>query len=695
MNVDQSLLKEAISGVQNSDWNRALEYSSRLLEIKPNEPDFLHIYAIAQTNKGLHDVAEEAVQKAIKINSKEPSYHNTLGMIWKTKFRYLEALKEFEIAAKLAPQIASYHAHIGMMLYILREFTQALPILEKAIYLSPTFSIPYLHLGLCYEGIGSNESALKYLIKAAELAPNNDAINSDLLSYLLRNHNFGLAIEIAKDLVKRMPYSEKLFSLLAEAYYLDGDHENAVAIYNEAAEKFPENVFFKIQKILLFPHIPTSNDEIDQVRKKFFNDVEQLLLEKPNLEKPEQNEFKFPFYHNYYGRDDKILRLKLAELFSTVSPTLNYISPHCIDYKKPSRPIKIAFIDNFFFKNQAGKLYEKLIEIFSRNPAYEVFFLTFINKKSSFLQKIAEHCRLLVLPSDLSAAREVVSALKLDIILYTEISLSFTTYLLAFARLAPVQAVFAGGHPMTSGIGSIDYALSYRDFESQNSQEHYSEKLILMACVPEIISRPILPSVIKSRQELGLPEGKLYGLPIMAFRIHPDMDEVFFKILERDDAAKIVLLANPGKWKILLEKRFTKTIPEPYRSRIFIRDLAESEIFDHVVLNFDVVLDPFYFSMRTTLFSIFAANIPVVTLQGKFLRGLGTAGCYKKMGIEEMIAKTSEEYVDLAYKIANNVDFKQKISDKIRAANSVLYDNISIAESLAKFIEEVVPQPSP
>ena len=60
------------------------------------------------------------------------------------------------------------------------------------------------------------------------------------------------------------------------------------------------------------------------------------------------------------------------------------------------------------------------------------------------------------------------------------------TYFLAFARLAKVQCV-SWGHPVTTGLTTIDYFVSHQLLEEEDpvaAQSHYSEKLILLSQPP-------------------------------------------------------------------------------------------------------------------------------------------------------------------------------------------------------------------
>jgi hypothetical protein len=77
-----------------------------------------------------------------------------------------------------------------------------------------------------------------------------------------------------------------------------------------------------------------------------------------------------------------------------------------------------------------------------------------------------------------------VEALDLDILLYLDLTMSPHATRVAMARLARVQAT-THGHPVTSGIPSVDYYISWGAAELESAQSHYSENLELLdATVP-------------------------------------------------------------------------------------------------------------------------------------------------------------------------------------------------------------------
>lgn len=76
----------------------------------------------------------------------------------------------------------------------------------------------------------------------------------------------------------------------------------------------------------------------------------------------------------------------------------------------------------------------------------------------------------------LSDAKKEITALSLDVLIYPEIGMDAWIYYLAHARLAPIQCMF-WGHPITSGLTSIDYYVISGTFTlyiaTQSRIEHF------------------------------------------------------------------------------------------------------------------------------------------------------------------------------------------------------------------------------
>lgn len=104
----------------------------------------------------------------------------------------------------------------------------------------------------------------------------------------------------------------------------------------------------------------------------------------------------------------------------------------------------------------------------------------------------------------------------------------------------------------------------------------------------------------------------------------------------------------------------------------------------------DVLLDPPAFGGGNTSYEAFAMGTPIVTWPGPFMRGRVTLGCYREMGIDDLIVASAEDYVRLALRLANDRDFRNAMSAKIKERSHVLYENRAVISELEDFFVAAV-----
>ena len=92
-----------------------------------------------------------------------------------------------------------------------------------------------------------------------------------------------------------------------------------------------------------------------------------------------------------------------------------------------------------------------------------------------------------------------------------------------------------------------------------------------------------------------------------------------------------------------------------------------------------MILDPFYFGGCNSSCDAFALGAPVVTLPGFLLPGRFTLGLYREMGIEGAVARSPEEYVELALRIAGS---RGELSAAILGKKDVLFERPDCGKAL-------------
>jgi protein O-GlcNAc transferase len=295
----------------------------------------------------------------------------------------------------------------------------------------------------------------------------------------------------------------------------------------------------------------------------------------------------------------------------------------------------------------------------------------------------------LELPGTLPEARRAIGDLRPDILYYCDIGMDALSYSLAFSRLAPVQCV-TWGHPLTTGIPTMDYFISSRLMEPPDAEDHYTEKLVPLDSLSIYYHRPPAPAPA-SRPDFGLhPDAHLYVCPQSIYKFHPEFDRLLGEILRRDPQGRVVLI----RWAYqhsddLLRQRFATVMPDVLDRVDFIPRLQQSQFVSLLGLA-DVLLDPIHFGGGHTSLDALAQGTPVVTLPGRFLRGRITLGLYRKMGFMECVADDPEQYVAIAVRLGTDPDYRRQVHERIREANAALFEDRDSVVQLEAFFRQAV-----
>tara|TARA_X000000368_G_scaffold418991_1_gene421316 strand:+ start:4687 stop:6396 length:1710 start_codon:yes stop_codon:yes gene_type:complete len=268
-------------------------------------------------------------------------------------------------------------------------------------------------------------------------------------------------------------------------------------------------------------------------------------------------------------------------------------------------------------------------------------------------------------PKWLSYTRDKIASMKLDIIFYPDLTMSTMTHRLAMSRLAPIQ-VTSHGHPVTSGIPTVDYYVSWEAAEIDTASEHYIEKLVLLPSnnihqyynpvFKGGISTITKQTVNNSSRDILYPDisGKRWYVCMQKpFKLHPCFGNMLQNVLEKDDEGIIILHGGAERdWGLDMSRVY------------YLNELPHHELLA-LYREADVVLDSYYAGGCTTTREAFEMGAVVVTLPAKYLGGRWTKAYYDILGVSDAIAKDEDDYAKLAVSIACNPSLKASISSKI------------------------------
>ncbi|MEI6747262.1 MAG: methyltransferase domain-containing protein, partial [Methylococcaceae bacterium] len=338
------------------------------------------------------------------------------------------------------------------------------------------------------------------------------------------------------------------------------------------------------------------------------------------------------------------------------------------------------------YEHTIGKFFRGILKNINRNQ-FEIFVFVTTTKQDEVTSWIINHSdHFEVLPSTLAEARQQIASHSLDILVYTDIGMDPFTYYLAFSRLAPVQCVLYG-HPDTTGIPTIDYYLSGGACESETADSHYTEKLVRLDSnsTYTYYYRPNNRATQKTRADFNLPESlHLYTCAQSLFKIHPEMDAVFDEILARDLEGRLVLFDDVKQRRVELFKNRLQKRMRHYDRVIFLPRMTLPDFLQVLNLS-DALLDSFHFCGGNTSFDSFAAESPIVTLPGEFMRGRQTLGLYNRMSFTDLVASDKADYIDKVLRLGTDVEFRKNMRDKLIERVSVIFEDSGVVHALEQF----------
>ena len=578
-------------------------------------------------------------------------------------------------AAALRPQDGGIARNYGAVLARQKRLPEAVREFKRALAIDSGDSEAAAMLAKAQGSLGHQEDALSILRAARVKAPNNIDLMSRMANLLARRP---VAIAGSEGFAER----RLLLLDLARELERDGRLSEAEARYSECLTLAPDPGL-EVRRALLLPPIPADEAEIASRRRGLAERLDTLAARPLAITDSYESVRRTAFYLAYHQQDDRALQEQIAQFHLKTCPALAWQAPHVAGWRE--RPLKgrlrVGFLSGQFRLLNIGRINRGLVEKLPREDIELILIRApgARDEMSDAIDRAAD--RVIELPRNLARARETVAAEELDLLLYADIGMDALTYFLAFARLAPVQCV-TWGHPVTTGIPAIDYFLSAHDWEPEDGDKHYSERLIRLAHPPTYYYRP---------KEAGghlpiLPDDStIYACLQTLFKLHPSFDALLAEILRRDPRGKVLLAdgARPS-WSRQLRDRFERSIPDVAQRIHFIPKLLYA---DYLALaaRADCLLDTTGFCGGSMSLEAFHLGRPVVTWPGRFMRGRVTYGFYRRMGILDTVADSAKRYVELAVRLANDRAWRESLHSRIEAASSVLFEDIDAPAELARF----------
>ncbi len=702
-----------------------------ILAADPAHSDSLHLLGLAEHQTGRVQRAVNHIEAAVRLRADAAHYRCNLGNALRDLGRLQEAAVHLRVARQLRPDNPQIAASLGNVLLDIGKTGDAITCYRDALAVQPLLPAVQYNLANALSRAGcSAEAEICYRLCLQQDPGFKDAhfnlghlllmlgrLDEATSCYraVLRLHpsaaahnNLGITLHRLNRLDDATACYEaalRLTPLDPDTHYnlgcalLDQNQlDEATRCFEQALQLRPGYVAarFALCRAQL-PILYTTQTEIAQRRAAYAARLQALSddLATMDLAQAAANGTGPcpPFFLAYQGGDDRALQClhggMATRIMAAAHPPALLPPP-----PQPGEKLRVGIVSGFFHQHTVWTLMLQgwLTQLDRRR--FTLFGYHTGTRQDEATALAASLCERFHTGLSGHGWRQAILADAPHILIYPEFGMDPVAAGLAAQRLARVQCA-SWGHPVTTGLPTIDHWLSSDAMEPVNGEDHYSEQLVRLPGLG-IHYEPCAPSPLSlTRTELGLRDcATVYWSGQALYKYLPQYDEVFPRIAQDLDDCQFVFIG--------FER--SRNVTELFRKRL-VRIFAEYglDAADHCVIlpsldhaRFlaaiglcDAVLDTIGWSGGKSTLEALTCNPAIMTLPGPLMRSRHTAAMLELMGAEETIAGTVDEYVALAVRLAKDPAWRARIREQVAGNKHLLFRDREALSALEDFLERV------
>jgi protein O-GlcNAc transferase len=661
----QQLITTLIKSGQPAEATKLCEESIAVL---PNSAE-LHF---SRSNLYLHsdekDSAISSCKRALALNPVMLVARHSLSRLLLDTEQFEEAEVSYRQEIELTPEHFGPHHQLAVVLYRMKRYAEAIEQFKRAIALNPLSGASYFSLGETYTAFDEDSEESLALARA----------------------NYEKAIEVDPD-VSHFHYK------LGFNHWRWSQTDRARASFDRAIELDPADAKARWVRAMLWARAFSSKDADDSPGRSGFGG--ELAKFEDWWVKSETDGALFvgellPFFLSYQEENNVALLKQYGQVCAkAMQRWLDREKTPA--FKRPmGKRIRLGVVSaDIRFHSVWMALIKGWFQSFDPER-FEFVVFSLADREDPETSWARSKSDVFVGgPKTLSQWVTAMREQNCEILLYPAIGLHTMTLKLASLRLAPVQ-INTWGHPDTSGLPTLDYYVSAECFEPADAQDNYSEQLVLLPHLGNTIQPLAVPSSDADFTAMNIDfERPILVCPGTPFKYQPEHDHIFADIARNvPDAQLIFFRPSVAALSNVLEVRITKEFEAAGLSVVdhvrFVRWLNFHE-FHYLLRNADAMLDTVGFSGYNTAVQAMECGLPLVTREGRFLRGRLASGVLRRMDLQELIVNSKTEYVNLVARLVTDHQYQAHIRQEIEVRRSVLFDDQSAMGSFQDFLESV------
>jgi predicted O-linked N-acetylglucosamine transferase (SPINDLY family) len=241
-------------------------------------------------------------------------------------------------------------------------------------------------------------------------------------------------------------------------------------------------------------------------------------------------------------------------------------------------------------------------------------------------------------------------------------------------------------------LPTIDHYLSAEYLEPVDAQDSYTENLVRLPHLGSWFEPSQVQAIPPDLDRFGIDASHPVLLcPGTPFKYAPEYDWVLTEIARKVGRCRFVFFTHSVRnmsetLHRRLEGAFIKAGLQPGDYVTFVPWQTRPAFYGWLQ-RADIFLDTIGFSGFNTAMQAVECAAPIVTREGRFMRGRLASGILKRMGLQELVARSEEDYIRLAARLACDSDYRASIRDLIGKSRSILFLDIVPVRAFEDFLQ--------
>ena len=629
--------------------------------------------------------------------------HSKIGRALLNARQPQKAEQHFRKALALDPGSSSTRSHLGKALLDQGRLGEAEPLLLSALEGNRADAVTRNRVGTLFRQQGKQADAEAHFREAIRLAPELADAYNNLGGVLNEQGRAEEAEESFRRAVAREPTHAVAWCNLGIVLSDKGMLQDAAKCFRTALEADPDYFYPRLTLVMNeLKEVYESEDEMARSRAAYGRALEDLRRRMPQGEAEiaaaaETVGWVTPFYLAYQGQNDRDLQRSYGEFICALMAR-RYPELASAPAMPPieGKALRIGVVSGFFFDHSVWKNpIRGWIQNIDRSR-YEIHgYYTGYRPGDAETAAARSTCAQFVEGLSFEALAARIRADRLHALIFPEIGMDPVTVKLAALRLAPVQCN-SWGHPVTSGMPTIDYYLSSELMEPPAGDDFYTEELVRLPNLSVHYTPPAYPSRQLRREEIGLRSTAVVLFCAQSlFKYLPRYDDVFARIARALPDSQFVFISSQHSRQTT--ETFQRRVAQAFdrerldvRRHVVVLPRMDGSTFHAVARLSDIFLDSIGWSGCNSALECMSCGLPAITCEGDAMRGRHTYAFLKMMGLEQLIASDVNSYVELAVRLGRDSGRRDELRKEVVERFPRVAGDLECVRALETFLDRVV-----